>query len=103
MNTLNYQQARSKILDAYFKDEIKPLDAKFCFCGTLSPDENWYQNYTYSEVSRPYTYFEYERMEKALFSVFPKLQHEQCGVCIYMGSMDQYLESIKDVYEEVLP
>lgn len=32
---MTYKQAYNKIIDAYFKDEIKPFDAEFCFCGTL--------------------------------------------------------------------
>lgn len=35
MNTLTYPEAYNKIIEAYFKDEIQPLDAHFCFCGTL--------------------------------------------------------------------
>jgi len=32
---MTYKQAYDKIIDAYFKDEIKPMDSNFCFCGTL--------------------------------------------------------------------
>jgi hypothetical protein len=36
MNQLpSYQQQYDKILDAYMKDEIKPMYADFCICGTL--------------------------------------------------------------------
>jgi hypothetical protein len=32
---MTYNEAYNKIIDAYFKNEIKPYKAKFCFCGTL--------------------------------------------------------------------
>lgn len=35
MERLTYKQAESKIFDAYFRDEIRPLSPEFCFCGTL--------------------------------------------------------------------
>jgi hypothetical protein len=36
MQTLTYKQAYDKIIEAYFKDEIKPYNGQFCFCGTLA-------------------------------------------------------------------
>lgn len=36
MNKLTYHEAYNKIIEAYFKDEIKPYSGKFCFCGTLA-------------------------------------------------------------------
>jgi len=41
MERLTYQQAYNKIIDAYFKDEIKPLDCQFCFCGSLCGNGHW--------------------------------------------------------------
>ncbi len=40
---MTYQQAYNKIIDAYFKDEILPLDPRFCFCGTLCDNtDKWF-------------------------------------------------------------
>lgn len=66
MKQLTYKEAYNKIIDAYFKDEIKPMHPNFCFCGTLSPDGRWYSQYTKQEY--PYTTEEYRKMEAALFS-----------------------------------
>lgn len=33
---LTYKQAYDLLIDAYYKDEIKPYDASFCFCGNLN-------------------------------------------------------------------
>lgn len=75
MGKLTYQQAYDKIIDAYFKNKIKPMDAKFCFCGTLSPNQYWlfrrYQNGINRvgvSVTYPYSVIEYMKMENALFS-----------------------------------
>ena len=71
MNKLTYKEAYDKIIQAYFNDEIRPMNCKFCFCGTLSPDERWALKRTGSEVVYPYTYDEYNRMENALFGITP--------------------------------
>lgn len=42
MQRLTYRQAYDKIIEAYFKDEIKPLNSSFCFCGTLNKNDNFY-------------------------------------------------------------
>lgn len=64
---MTYQQAYNKIIEAYFKDEIKPLNAQFCFCGTLQGDCDWRRE----EGSKNYTTSEYGKMERALFFKFP--------------------------------
>lgn len=40
MNKLTYKEAYNKIIDAYFKDEIKPYNGTFCFCGTLIQEKD---------------------------------------------------------------
>lgn len=70
MQTFTYRQAYDKIIEAYFKDEIQPLNAEFCFCGTLSPDSFWARSNVPSSVDYPYSYLEYGKMEKALFIPF---------------------------------
>lgn len=68
MERLTYKQAYDMIIDAYFKDEIKPIDPQFCFCGTLAPDRNWQSK---SKVGLwgngyPYSREEYKSMESVL-------------------------------------
>ncbi len=65
---MNYQTAYNKIIEAYFKDEIQPLQPKFCFCGTLSPNSSWNIQRRYRlwyDISYPYTPHEYGLMENA--------------------------------------
>lgn len=67
MNTLTYKQAYDKIIDAYFKDEIKPLAGEFCFCGTLNDNNiNWCGSFVNGEPL-PYSLEDFSRMEDALF------------------------------------
>lgn len=79
MKTLTYKEAFDKITEAYIRGEIKPLDCKFCFCGTLSPDNLWYEQRKASDY--PYTMTEYEQMEDALFSGLADIT----GKAIYSG------------------
>lgn len=65
MEKLTYKQAYNKIIDAYFKDEIRPMSPKFCFCGTLAPDFFWAAQLENSE-EYPYSTEEYRRMEQPL-------------------------------------
>lgn len=65
MEKLTYRQAYDKIINAYYKDDIKPMSTEFCFCGTLSPDPDW--NYADSEKEKyPYSLKEYRIMEAKL-------------------------------------
>lgn len=69
MNALTYPEAYNKIIEAYFKDEIKPYDAEFCFCGTLAynPEsqfdrsKDFWENHNYSNK-------ELDLMESALLN-----------------------------------
>lgn len=65
MKKLTYQEAYNKIIDAYFKDEIRPFNADFCFCGTLCGGGNWAQYFEPKKL--PYTMKELSRMEHALY------------------------------------
>src|SRR6185436_20101381 len=53
-----YKQAFDKITEAYFKDEIRPMDNSFCFCGTLG--KGWWNG------DENYSPEEYKKMEWAL-------------------------------------
>jgi hypothetical protein len=64
-NLPSYQTQFNKITEAYIRGEIKPLDAHFCFCGTLCDNiQQWYQPY---RDFKGYTAKEFKRMEDALF------------------------------------
>lgn len=65
MEKLSYRQAYDLIIDAYFKDEIKPRDMQFCICGTLHGSREWSRNKDIPEA--PYTANEYFKIEDALF------------------------------------
>lgn len=74
--TMTYKEAYNKIIDAYFRDEIKPMDMKFCFCGTLCDGvikrfnsdlrfrNDWFERW----VSKDYTYHQLKIMEEALLT-----------------------------------
>ena len=70
MKKLTYKEAYDKIIEAYFKDEIQVFNATFCFCGTLCGSAEWRWR---DDVNRQYSYKEFGRMEKALFSTFPEV------------------------------
>lgn len=87
MNKLTYQQAYDKIIQAYFKDEIRPLEPLFCFCGTLSQNSEWAFCHK-SNDAYPYSVAEYCKMERALFSSFHGFEWRPCLCTIYKGSGD---------------
>lgn len=68
MTTLpSYKTQFNKITEAYIKDEIRPMDRSFCFCGTLeNGDYKWIDEKT--AIGLTYTYQEYSRMEDALLN-----------------------------------
>jgi len=68
MKKLTYKEAYNKIIDAYFKDEIKPYNEEFCFCGTLlNNDRDWWENVHHNMKGfGDYSYLELYEMEKAL-------------------------------------
>jgi hypothetical protein len=96
MQRLTYQQAYDKIIQAYFKDEIKPIDSNFCFCGTLHGDCSW----TTADNRSLYSRNEYGKMELALFSSFPDLNYNSvCNLSCFSASTN-FVGS--KVYEERL-
>ncbi len=67
MNTLpTYETQRQKIIDAYFKDEIKPFSSSFCFCGTLAGNKPDWNDCQQSNANLAYTHQEFKRMEQPL-------------------------------------
>lgn len=96
-----YAEAYDRILQAYFRDEIKPFNAEFCFCGTLQGNMGWV--YDWAVVN--YTATEYDKMEAALLGQFFKfgvLPTADRGTWIGCGSIEvSRMQKHKD-YEDVL-
>ena len=66
---MTYKQAREKIIEAYFRDEIKPMNPNFCFCGTLCNNNSEWHRSTTNGVHNDfggYLGVEYVKMERAL-------------------------------------
>lgn len=61
-----YTEQWQKITEAYMRDEIKPWDDKFCFCGTLAGNtNNWHNGWDEVDFGQ-YKAQHYDRMEMAL-------------------------------------
>lgn len=67
MQQLTYRQAYDKIIDAYFKDEIQPLEERFCFCGTLNNNSPTWNKY--GSAAHRYSYAEFKSMELPLLNI----------------------------------
>jgi len=85
---ITYKQAEEKIFDAYFKDEIKPLDARFCFCGSLCGNKYWRGG------DKLYTAQQYRSMELELLN-------ELCGLNTFYGD-NCYKFNPSSEYEDAL-
>lgn len=105
---MTYQQAYSKIIDAYFKDEIKPFDSKFCFCGTLNNGEElWGDGFPENKF---YSGLEYDKMEKALFDGmneiyfdatnggWNEIEHKTIGEDALFNGMCKALDVLKEIH-----
>src|SRR5688572_19763374 len=111
MKKLTYKEAYDKIITAYFKDEIKPMNANFCFCGTLCGNtDNWFKGVPgYRLGSHGYTGRELGRMEAALIfngewwvriitNVYSD-PHKDYEDALFAG-MCAALEVLKDIHRE---
>lgn len=107
---MTYNEAYSKIIDAYFRDEIRAMDSNFCFCGTLSPvGGRW--NIYYEAKEHFYTHHEYKKMEFALIHTVnenkgnndydPKKHpyNEQYEAALFAG-MSAALDVLKQIHIE---
>lgn len=107
MEKLTYRQAYDKIIDAYFKDEIKPYSPKFCFCGTLCDNSMDWAKDSYLSVMKGaphndfgnYTGFDYMMMERALFCQDGKLVGEFTEEVLFTG-MCAALEVLKQIHKD---
>lgn len=79
---MTYNEAYNKIIEAYFKDEIRPMSTQFCFCGTLAvnvKEDNFGHEYWDDER---YSRKEYSKMEEALM-IGLEAQYVDGGWLIY--------------------
>lgn len=97
---MTYKQAFDKITEAYIKGDVKPFDCKFCFCGTLAPDSKWCIGYA-DRSKYPYTLEEYGRMEKALLSTFPGIEHVETGYL--RNSLRLNILNMEKDYKKIFP
>lgn len=125
---MNYKTAYNKIIDAYFKDEIKPLDPKFCFCGTLCDNSMKWQDNRFEEFSwgedkpeyighhykypMPYTISEFKKMEWELIitrnraRVFKNLNEEDAlfeGMCAALDVLKKIHRERGENVDEEMP
>jgi hypothetical protein len=103
MNTVNtlpkFADQYNKIIDAYFKDEIRPMSPSFCFCGTLNDNKN---NWCSREPNNKpqYSFQEFGEMEAALLEALIPFGANRTGVGA--GEWRGSLERSKNGYEEAL-
>lgn len=96
---LTYQEAYDKIIQAYFKDEIKPFDAKFCFCGTLCDNNKSWYGCTIGRRHKDFKSYsgqEYVMMEDALLDNLAITEREPGGVFV------DYPDEESNEYEDAL-
>lgn len=109
MERLTYQQARDKIIEAYFKGEIWPLNASFCFCGTLCDnDSSWCKSPMESHNnSHGYKGAEFVKMETALLrtmqsqlggSIGSSCNHPEYENILFNG-MSAALDVLKEIHK----
>ena len=115
MNTLpKFSEQYDKIIDAYFKNEIKPYDAKFCFCGTLNNNDSRWCVSSFLKFHADFGNYkgvEYVRMENALFesieySLPNSPEYEDFlfkGMCAALEVLKQIHIEHGEVIDEVVP
>lgn len=109
---LTYQEAYNKIIEAYFKDEIIPQNAEFCFCGTLNDhDDDYWVSHYFKKGGIHYTGQEFQLMEEALFSGLQKYGFSLDMAHVEMVAFSNYedalfngmcaaLEVLKQIHKE---
>lgn len=100
MEKLTYKQAYDKIIEAYFKDEIKPYDPKFCFCGTLNKGcDDYWKTYDIKLDGIYYYGAELQKLEEALFSKLPRYCPDRGEEKLFAG-MCAALDVLKEIHRE---
>lgn len=92
MEKLTYRQAYDKIIEAYFGDQIRPMESNFCFCGTLCDNTSDWAGWIRNKDSHGYTGRDFDTMEQALFK----------GIRITANKSVTYLMRHEGVYEDAL-
>lgn len=109
---MTFKEAYDKIIEAYFKDEIKPYDIEFCFCGTLAYNGNTVWNFWTNDV---YSKNELEEMEYVLlkkisdltiggndiFQGSPKNRHKVLGHPEYENAVFCGMRAALDVLRKI--
>lgn len=101
-NKLTYIEARDKIWNAYFKDEIEPLDANFCFCGTLCENKtDWFHDSPEKEHKDygSYTGKEYGKMEFPMLNIDSYRGDPDYEDRLFEGLLES-LEVLKQIHRE---
>src|SRR6187431_3627039 len=96
-----YNEAYNKIIEAYFKDEIKPYDSSFCFCGTLADNTAHWFGSTLGRFHRDYAGYkglEYLRMERALLDTIQGANGDY-ETLLFLG-MSAALDVLKQIHIE---
>ncbi len=102
---MKYNEAYDKIIQAYFKDELEPYDANFCFCGNLCDrTDDWFRasnslSHQCHNASHGYRGRELYEMEQALLihvepSPYPKYEDD-----LFAG-MSAALDVLKQIHRE---
>ncbi len=99
MQRLTYKEAYDKIITAYFKDEIKPLDSQFCFCGTLCENSmDWSYGIPSDPAFRRYSKDEYKEMEwELLLELHHNDDHPKYEDDLFNG-MCNALDKLKEIH-----
>lgn len=106
---MTYNEAYDKIIQAYFRDEIKPYKANFCFCGTLCDNSYNWHGQTHPVKSKSYHFdyngysgAEFVEMESALLGCLsgkPQCDKPNWENALFLG-MTAALEVLKQIHRE---
>jgi len=102
MNKLTYKEAYDLVIEAYFRDEIRPLEAQFCICGTLcGNDSGWYlDSYKPNYVNAGYTGRELKMIEEPLIDHFIDDEDNPEYENALFNGMCAALEVLKKIHRE---
>lgn len=98
--TPTYKEQFDKITEAYIKGEIRPYDARFCFCGTLCDSTSrWFA--VCGEVHLDYGVYtgrDYVAMENALLDKVWMSEHSSLYEDALFEGMCNALEVLKQIH-----